>query len=608
MWHMLGFLLGLLVLCCPTTANAEQTVLDSAQSPQPYRIAIIGAGAAGSSTAYHIRKFAQHDVPINITIFEAENHIGGRTTTINALNDPRYPVELGASIFVEINQILYNATREFGLSATSREDEGTGSAYDLGVWDGTNFVFTLSNGDERSGLKGTLDGWWNMAKIIWRYGLSAVRLQSIRNSVIGRFLRMYDDAFPFQDLGEVLREVDLLPVTGETGPELLKAAGVGERFSREVIQASSRVNYAQNLADFHGLETMVCMSTEGGMSVEGGNWRIFDRMVKEAEAGIHLGAKVHRVETLPNGKSTISYNKSNAHQIDESGFDVVVLAAPYNSSWLTLSPSPSWKPGKVDYVSLHVTLFTSPFRPDPAFFGLKSDQDHLVPDTIFTTLPPDTDPDSLGRGVHGVGPTTFWSLSTLRTINPTTDTYIPPSVLSGHIPAENLISPTNNNLTSPIWPRRAPNDKQYVYKIFSPAPLTAEYLIDLFGWCTHPSLPELLRRDDCTTATNHHNTSKHHSISAIPHALLPWHHEKQWNSYPYMTPRTDFECFDIYSCKDYPAPNVTDGGHDKAAATAWKGKLYYTSPMEAFISAMEASALSGRNIARLIVDRLEGRN
>src|SRR5690349_14605210 len=80
-------------------AEADQNVLQPQRDNEPtaFQIAIIGAGAAGSSAAYHLSQFARdsdYDLPLNITIFEATDRIGGRTTTVNAFDDPRYPVEL----------------------------------------------------------------------------------------------------------------------------------------------------------------------------------------------------------------------------------------------------------------------------------------------------------------------------------------------------------------------------------------------------------------------------------------------------------------------------------------------------------------------------------
>lgn len=565
------------------TSDSQHPIIEGSSHvlPNGYNIAIIGAGAAGSSAAYHISKFTTEyglDVPVNVTIFEVNEHIGGRTTTIDALNDSRYPVEVGGSIFVKINEILYNATQEFDLPTQARNTGSTGSAYDLGIWDGDSFLFTLSNDDGSSRLKGTLGGWWDIVKLFWKYGLSPMRLRSLQQSVIGRFLRLYHENFPFSDLTEAAKEIDLLSVTAKSGQELLAEAGIAEKFATEIIQASTRVNYAQNLPDFHGLETMVCMSTDGGMSVEGGNWQIFDRMVKESGAHVNFLSAVTEIQTSKEtSQSTIRYKTINDTEQSQT-FDIVILAAPYNATTINLSPPPTWKPNRAEYVSLHVTLFSSSFRPDPTYFGLLADQQSLVPDTVLTTLPPYIDPSFLGRGLEGVGPTAFWSFSTLRTINPTLDTHLPPLLTHGSIPLENL---ELHNYSAPKWPRRATNGQQYLYKIFSPAPLTAQFMVDLFGWHGHPSLDA---------------TPKLDNVASLPKDLLTWTHEKQWNSYPYLPPTKEFDCFDIYSCKDFPAP-VGD-------TADWAGRLYYTSAIESFISTMETSALSGRNVARLTVDDL----
>ena len=53
-------------------------------------------------------------------------------------DNPLEPVELGASIFVDVNHILYNATRTFGLPL---KDPGSDEDGILGIWDGERFVY-----------------------------------------------------------------------------------------------------------------------------------------------------------------------------------------------------------------------------------------------------------------------------------------------------------------------------------------------------------------------------------------------------------------------------------------------------------------------------------
>lgn len=122
-------------------------------------VAIIGAGAGGSSTAFFIAKAKQrYGVDIDIHIYEENEFVGGGespfalvyTRGLNAMKendsvhpygDKRYrPVELGASKHYEIDQNLARAAKEFNLTriARKRRDDG------VGIWDGSEILFTVS--------------------------------------------------------------------------------------------------------------------------------------------------------------------------------------------------------------------------------------------------------------------------------------------------------------------------------------------------------------------------------------------------------------------------------------------------------------------------------
>jgi prenylcysteine oxidase/farnesylcysteine lyase len=77
------------------------------------RIAIIGAGAAGSSAAFFLHKqllTLAHRDKIEITIYEKEPRVGGRAAIIHPYNDSKYdPVEIGASIYASVNLHLIRA-------------------------------------------------------------------------------------------------------------------------------------------------------------------------------------------------------------------------------------------------------------------------------------------------------------------------------------------------------------------------------------------------------------------------------------------------------------------------------------------------------------------
>ena len=86
-------------------------------------------------------------MPINITVYERNSYIGGRSTTVNAYGNDSYPIELGASIFVQVNQILVDAVNEFNLSTGSFGATSSGAGPALGVWNGKELVLTMNSED-----------------------------------------------------------------------------------------------------------------------------------------------------------------------------------------------------------------------------------------------------------------------------------------------------------------------------------------------------------------------------------------------------------------------------------------------------------------------------
>ncbi|KAI7158155.1 hypothetical protein KC349_g5069 [Hortaea werneckii] len=540
----------------------------------PLNVAIIGAGAAGSSSAYHLAQFAQQaDLPINITIFDRNPYIGGRSTTVHVYDDPTEPVELGASIFVEANQILLNATRDFNLSTTDDDDDNhdptPGAA--LAIWDGNTLLYQQT----------TTKTWWETTKLLWKYGLlSPLRTQSLKKSTITSFLNLYTSpTFPFLSLTSAVAQVGLLPAAiNVSGEAYLQTHGVGEKFAREVVQAATRVNYAQNLRWIHGVEAMVCLAAEGAMAVKGGNWRIFDAMVEDAGAGRMLGTEVVGVEEAVGKGGRGGYRlrfrdvgaavdgsgedaSSSSSEVDEvevsdsaqlqpqrqqhqtQDFETIILAAPYQSLNLTLHPSLlTHTPSPIPYVHLHVTLFTSPHLLSPTFFNLFPN--NPAPKTILTTLPPHEEP---GQGNSSCGSPGFFSISLIRSLrNPGT------------------------------------GREEYLYKIFSPERVSGEFLSRILGVGEGEG-----RVDD----DEEKKEEEEEEEEVLNHGHITWLHRKLWYSYPYETPRDAFEPI-----------RLSHGGSSGKEEGSGGGGIWYTGGMESFISTMETNALMGRNVARLVVD------
>jgi prenylcysteine oxidase/farnesylcysteine lyase len=249
--------------------------------------------------------------------------------------------------------------------------------------------------------------WWDIAKLIWRYGYAPVKTNALMKKTVGKFMRMYEEpTFPWKSLNDVVAEVELLESTGVTGEQLLRAEGVSDKFANEIVQASTRVNYASNLATIHGLEAMVCMAANGAMAIAGGNWQIFDRMLQSSPCiSTRFNTSVTHISKQLDNTYNLTTSSGEIAQYDE-----VVLASPLQFSNVIINPQPKHTPDQIPYVKLYTTLFASPHKISPAAFNLPNDKQ--IPQHVLTTLSADqntTDPKSgpgfnsisiVGRGIN----------------------------------------------------------------------------------------------------------------------------------------------------------------------------------------------------------------
>ncbi|UKZ67227.1 uncharacterized protein TrAtP1_008392 [Trichoderma atroviride] len=274
------------------------------------------------------------------------------------------------------------------------------------------------------------------------------------------------------------------------------------------------------------------------MSVVGGNWRIFEQMVRNSGATVYHNTTVSAIafakektsSSAPKYEiSTASAGSSSTEpEVVATAFDDVIIASPWQFSNIEAGEGViKHHIEEIPYTKLHVTLFSSPRKLDPEFFKLAPGS--TAPSNVYTTLAEGEKPK---EGTEGVGQTGFYSVSTLRTmLNPKT------------------------------------NATEYVYKIFSPKPVTPQFLSELFG----VKVPEAF------TSGSGENGDDNGGVDPIS-----WYYPHWFYAYPVELPRVTFQ-----------DPILGSG-------------LYYTSGIESFISTMETSALMGMNVARLIVDDAAG--
>ncbi|KDQ54837.1 hypothetical protein JAAARDRAFT_37950 [Jaapia argillacea MUCL 33604] len=336
----------------------------------PHTVAIIGAGAAGSSAAFWISKAKErYGLDIEVDVYDKESYIGGRSTVVYPYNDTSMnPIELGASIFVKVNKNLWRASEEFNLARKDFEDGDS----EMGIWDGEKFLLTM-------GGNGFFSGWWSTVKVLWRYGYSSpTKTQTLVKQMIDRFVELYTPESPrwstISDLADAFQWSDMV---SQTTAEYLDSNGVSKRFSRELVEAATRVNYGQNLDEIHALEGFCSMAASGASGIRDGNYLIFENFLNRSGADVFLKTPV---------RSISRDGDSWAVQIDKGTvtYDSVIIAAPFHSTGISFPPSLSSQVPKQPYVRLHVTLLaTTAPHPNPALFSLPSH--YRVPTTILTS-------------------------------------------------------------------------------------------------------------------------------------------------------------------------------------------------------------------------------
>ncbi|GAA5831289.1 hypothetical protein JCM11251_007821 [Rhodosporidiobolus azoricus] len=356
---------------------------------RPPRIAIIGGGAGGSSAAYFLSHFGK-DAGIlpDVTVYEREEYIGGRSTVVWPWeDDPLHstgsedPVEAGASIFVSANKNLQKAFRVFNLTYEPYGGEDGNTA----IWDGERFVY------EESGRFG--GGWWDKAKLLWRYGRSPFTLRSLVKTTVSHFLDLYSPSFvsqgAFSSLANFSAATNLQDAASRYASDYFASQAVSPLLVNELVSAATQVNYGQPIDHIHGVGALVSLAATGAVSIQGGNRQIFQEFVGRSGARLRMGgnAKVESLWKLDGGKDKrAQWVVKTSSGTGGGTYDAVILAAPFWQTGIRVvnSAAPSLIPHQA-YKELFVTfIITNASTPQPSFFGLPDN--YRMPNEVFGTF------------------------------------------------------------------------------------------------------------------------------------------------------------------------------------------------------------------------------
>ncbi|CAB5377150.1 unnamed protein product [Rhizophagus irregularis] len=237
------------------------------QNQQVKKLAIIGAGAGGSSAAYWISNaFVNSSVKVDTTVYEQSSRIGGRTEIINFERDGiTIPIELGASIFVDVNYHLVENSKKFGLEFINYGEEMEDSK--TGIWNGEEFVFEQSS-----------NPYWDTLRILWKYGLAPKKVQNLVKEIVGKFLEEYKFDEPYTSIDSESERLQLnkeLKFTAQYYFSELEK--INQLYLQHFVEPMTRVNYGQNLAELHALGAFISLAPQGAKSIKGGNFQLFEK-------------------------------------------------------------------------------------------------------------------------------------------------------------------------------------------------------------------------------------------------------------------------------------------------------------------------------------------
>ncbi|KAL6079602.1 Prenylcysteine oxidase-like [Balamuthia mandrillaris] len=359
--------MGLWAVAMFCTISWHYVAVSAASNNSP-KIAIIGGGIGGGSTAYYLHKWLPD---ASLTLFEQNDYIGGRLkhTLFTAGGKQAIPLNLGGDAWSDVNAYMVSLQKELKVPLDESSTGGNGL---LGFFEG--------NGR-----------WLQPHRDYISEGSMYLILESFKWALRSNYDHRGDDV-AFGSIGEFLSAGGLNGFTSVTAYDYAKAHyWVSDRFLWQDVLPVTRVIYDQNLnlTAFAGWTSLLAGTTES-FSTEGGNDVFVQTLVNASKARVMLNTKVMDVSKANNKNNPTSYlvtyaknqNDTKKIELDSQMFDVVILAAPFEFSGIRWNKFklPNIKPRP--YVHWFVTMVQSSGLNATYFGKAKTEQ---VPDSILTT-------------------------------------------------------------------------------------------------------------------------------------------------------------------------------------------------------------------------------
>lgn len=308
---------------------------------QPKKIAVVGAGIGGTATAYYLRQ--EFGPGVKIDVFES-GAIGGRLETVK-MGDHEY--EVGGSIIHPLNLHMKHFVDKLGI--TPKKDVPSKMA----IFNGKELTFEESD-------------WFiiNFLRFLWRYGFNFLRMQMWVESILDKFMRIYQYqqyGYSFSSVERLLHAMggdSFLTLMNQTLEETMIGEGFSQVFINDIVEPITRVNYGQSVRINGFVGAVSLAGAESGLwAVDGGNKRVCSGLLYSSKSQL-ISAKVTSIAVkVRPSKSGVAASFYEVNYVGEDGaahslYDIVIIATPLHQgkSDITFSgfspPIPSHYPGR----------------------------------------------------------------------------------------------------------------------------------------------------------------------------------------------------------------------------------------------------------------------
>lgn len=298
------------------------------------KIAIVGGGIGGAAASHYLQEIRRNRSlpPVEITVFESRDYIGGRLKHIT-FGEKRVKVELGGAAWTKSNQYVKALAKAMNATVTA-EAPSPPLWEKIGVWRGDGFAY--------------------VEEIITKDLLSVLKIVNSEPQFLQGTAESYaqqQSNEPFTDIHDFLKWGQLDKYASQSILEYFTALGVKDEVVENGLVPVMRAIYNQNSnsSSFAMFGSMTALIDHEDWP--SGNSDLVEALFKAAKATVRLSSKVTEINMKQNGRDgnslatfdVVSEQKQFGNpeaSTTTDTYDAVLIAAPLETTGIEFSGFP----------------------------------------------------------------------------------------------------------------------------------------------------------------------------------------------------------------------------------------------------------------------------